>query len=201
MSDVTEVLRRLENQPDAAGAEELLPLVYDELRRLAAHRLAQERADHTLTPTALVHEAWLKLAGSGDQSADQPREGLRDDEQRWKSRHHFFAAAAQAMRRILVDSARRRRAEKRGGEARRTSLEVDVPAPEGMPDLLALDEALERLEAHRPELVQLVNLRYFAGLTMPQAAEALGIPLRTAERNWSYAKAWLLREMGECEWK
>lgn len=182
MWDVNEVLGRLEDQADEAAAEQLLPLVYDELRRLANHR-SQERAGHTLTPTALVHEVWIKLTGPGSHKHC------------WQSRHHFFGAAAQAMRRILVDSARRRQAQKRGGEASLTSLEIDVPAPVDLPDMLALDEALKRLEAVRPELVQLVNLRYFAGLNMPQAAEALGIPLRTAERHWSYAKAWLLREM------
>jgi RNA polymerase sigma factor (TIGR02999 family) len=183
MSDVTRILSQIE-QGDPLAAEKLLPLVYDELRRLAGRQLALERTNHTLNPTALVHEAYLRLVDANANVAH------------WNSRGHFFAAAAESMRRILVDSARKKRAIKRGGAAIRLPLEeANVPAPESPDDLLALDQALTRLEQEHPSLAELVKLRYFAGLTMPQAAEALGISLRTAGRNWTYAKAWLLRAM------
>jgi len=183
MSDVTRILSQIE-QGDSQAAEKLLPLVYNELRRMAGRQLASERVDHTLSPTALVHEAYLRLV---DENAEIAH---------WNSRGHFFAAAAESMRRILVDSARQKRTIKRGGAAGRLPLkEANISAPEPQDDLLALDEALTRLEREHPSLAELVKLRYFGGLTMPQTAEALGISLRTAGRNWTYAKAWLLRVM------
>jgi RNA polymerase sigma factor (TIGR02999 family) len=185
MRDVTELLQRID-QGDPLAAEALLPVVYDELRQLAARQLSQERAGHTLNPTALVHEAYLRLVPQVD--AAQP----------WNSRGHFFGAAAEAMRRVLVDHARHKRAEKRGGDRRRVSLDDhEIAAPERRRDLLALDAALSQFEQDQPQIAALVKLRYFAGLTMPQAAEALGIPLRTAERNWTYAKTWLLQAVTE----
>jgi len=183
MSDVTRILSQIE-AGDSAAAEQLLPLVYEELRRLAARQLFTERTAHTLSPTALVHEAYLRLVDANGEIGG------------WNSRGHFFSAAAEAMRRILVDSARRKRALKRGGAAAQLPLdEANLHAAEPDHDLLALDAALTRLELEHPPLAELIKLRYFAGLTMTQAAEALGISLRTAERNWTYAKAWLLQAM------
>ena len=182
MSDVTRILGAIDRgEPQAA--EQLLPLVYDELRRLAARRLAHERPGQTLQATALVHEAYLRLVDT-------------KKVQHWNSRGHFFAAAAEAMRRILVESARRKKQPRRGGEHRRVGLadaHLEVSAPSD--DLLALDDALERLEQADPTPAKVVKLRYFAGLTMPQVAEALGIPLRSAERHWTYARTWLYREL------
>jgi len=184
MSDVTQILSQIESG-DPSAAEHLLPLVYDELRKLAARELGREAAGHTLQPTALVHEAYVRLV---DQSV----------EPRWNHRGHFYAAAAEAMRRILVESARRRQALRRGGDRERLPLDADqMPAAGKRPDLLALDEALTQLAVDRPELARLVTLRYFAGLTMEQTAKALQISLRTAERNWAYAKAWLLEAVGD----
>jgi RNA polymerase sigma factor (TIGR02999 family) len=183
MSDVTRLLdAAAAGEPQAAA--ELLPLVYGELRALAAARLAGERAGHTLQPTALVHEAYMRLVG-GEQSQD------------WNGRGHFFAAAAEAMRRILVESARRKGRQRHGGGRRRIELDdaISVVAPEPSEDLLDLDEALTRLEATDPTAACLVKLRYFAGLSMPDAAAAMGLPLRTAERNWTYARTWLHREL------
>src|SRR5262245_9806745 len=181
-SDATRLLdAAAAGDPHAAG--QLLPLVYDELRRLAAQRLAHERAGHTLQPTALVHEAYLRLVGGGD-------------EENWNSRGHFFAAAAEAMRRILVEAARRRRAAKHGGGRTREELDADlVAAAQPREDLLALDEALDKLAATNRPAAELVQLRYFAGLTLPDAAEALGMAPRTAGRLWAYARAWLRREV------
>jgi RNA polymerase sigma factor (TIGR02999 family) len=182
MGDVTRILSAME-QGERRSSEELLPLVYDELRKLAEQRMSRESPDHTLQPTALVHEAYMRLV-------DVERA------QHWKSRGHFFGAAAQAMRRILVEAARRKGRVKHGGGRCRvswTSMEAAASAPPN--ELLALDEALGRLEQSDPESATLVNLRYFAGLTMPQAAEAIGIPLRTAERTWTYARTWLHREL------
>ena len=175
MDDVTQILAEIE-QGSGQAAERLLPLVYGELRRLAAQKMRHESPDHTLQPTALVHEAYLRLVGS----APTPS---------WNSRGHFFAAAAEAMRRILVESARRKQRVRHGGGRIRLTLEEwDLP-PSGPPEeLLAVDEALQRLDAHDADAAQVVKLRYFAGLTMPQVAEALGISLRTAERNWTYAR-------------
>jgi RNA polymerase sigma factor (TIGR02999 family) len=181
MNDVTHILSAIE-QGDPQAGERLLPLVYSELRRLAAQKLAQEAAGQTLQATALVHEAYLRLVGSEDPG--------------WNGRGHFFAAAAEAMRRILVEKARRKRRLRHGGGARRVDLsEVDVIAGVQSEDLMALDEALERLDRMDPVAAQLVKLRYFAGLTMAQAAESLGISLRTAERNWTYARTWLHRQV------
>jgi RNA polymerase sigma factor (TIGR02999 family) len=186
VNEVTQILRQIE-AGDPSAAEELLPLVYDELRRLAAARMSQEVPDHTLQATALVHEAYVRLV-------DQ------DEAPRWNHRGHFFAAAAEAMRRILVESARRKQSLKQGGEFERRPLDDDdVAAKIRRPDLLALDEALQRLAEQRPEIAQLVTLRYFGGLTMPQAAESMGIPLRTAERHWTYARAWLLQAVADGE--
>jgi RNA polymerase sigma factor (TIGR02999 family) len=184
MGDVTQILEDIEHG-DPRAAEQLLPLVYEDLRRLAAAKMARESPDHTLQATALVHEAYVRLV-------DQNRQP------NWNHRGHFFAAAAEAMRRILVESARRRRSLKEGGNLSRTPLdEAEIAAPGRHPDLLALDEAISLLDAHRPDVAKLVMLRYFAGLTMEQAAESLGISLRTAERNWTYARAWLLQAVAE----
>jgi RNA polymerase sigma factor (TIGR02999 family) len=181
MADVTQILSAIEaGDPNAAA--KLLPLVYDELRKLAAARLAEERPGQTLQATALVHEAYLRLVGG-----TQPRE--------WNGRGHFFAAAAEAMRRILVDDARRKQAEKRGGGMRRVGLDATAPAAppdeSAADDLLALDEALRQFEAEEPLRARLVKLRYFAGLSIPEAAAALGVSVATAKRHWVYARSWL----------
>jgi RNA polymerase sigma factor (TIGR02999 family) len=184
MSDVTRVLDQIQ-QGDANAAGELLPLIYAELRKLAAQKLAQENPGQTLQATALVHEAYLRLV---DGKASQ----------RWDSRGHFFAAAAEAMRRILVDNARRKRAEKHGGRLERQQLDgIEIEAQAPSEDLLALDEALSRLEAKDPVKAQLVKLRYFAGLSEEEAAQALGISRATAHRHWRYARVWLLNELGD----
>ena len=180
MMDVTQILNAID-RGDANAAEQLLPLVYDELRRLAAHRLDGESPGHTLDATALVHEAYVRLVGCSG------ARGYRD-------RRHFFAAAASAMRRILVDSARRRRTEKRGGSRARQEL-GEVAAPEDDDELLALNDALERLATEDAIKARLVELRYFAGLTSDQAADVLGISPSTADRHWSYARAWLQTEV------
>jgi RNA polymerase sigma factor (TIGR02999 family) len=178
MKDVTRILSAIE-QGDARAAEQLLPLVYDELRKLARVKLAREQPGQTLQATALVHEAYLRLV-----DVDQAR--------RWDSQGHFFAAAAEAMRRILVERARRRRSRKRGGGLVRHDLdEVQLAVPELEDDLLALDEALARLAAKDPVKARLVELRHFAGLTIEQAAKALGLATTTAHRHWNYARAWL----------
>jgi RNA polymerase sigma factor (TIGR02999 family) len=182
MSDVTRLLDAAA-AGDATAASALLPLVYDELRRLAAQKLAHERPGQTLQATALVHEAYVRLVGRGE-------------EQDWSGRGHFFAAAAEAMRRILVENARRRRAEKHGGGRARQELDSDLlPAAEPREDLLALDEALNKLAAVNRPAAELVQLRYFAGLTLPEAAEAMDMAPRTAGRLWAYARAWLRREV------
>jgi RNA polymerase sigma factor (TIGR02999 family) len=179
MSEVTVILEAV-CRGEAAAAEELLPLVYDELRRLAAARMAQEAAGHTLQPTALVHEAWLQLVGEGGRT--------------WKNRAHFFGAAADAMRRILIDCARRKAALKRGGGQSRVDLgELEISA--AMPDeqILLINEALERLEAEDPEKARIVTLKFFGGLTNEEVAENLGIGLRTVVRQWTLAKLKLFR--------
>jgi RNA polymerase sigma factor (TIGR02999 family) len=184
MSDITSILARIESG-DPAAADQLLPLVYTELRRLAAAKLAHERPGHTLQATALVHEAYLRLV---DQTAPQT----------WDNQRHFFAAAAEAMRRILIERARQRRSLKRGGEHQRVELAaVSEPAvlPLACDDLLGLDEALEKLRHHHPRKAELVKLRFFAGLTTAQAAQTLGISVTTAQNDWSYARAWLRLEM------
>ena len=189
MNDATEILNAAA-RGDLQAAEQLLPLVYAELQKLAAARLAQEKPGQTLQATALVHEAYLRLVGG-----QEPGVGDQQSEQ-WNNRGHFFAAAAEAMRRILVDQARRREAQKRGGHMQRHDLdEVQIAAPEPAVDLLALDEALTRFERVDPNKAELVRLRYFAGLTIPQAAEALGISATTADRYWAYARAWLHAEL------
>jgi RNA polymerase sigma factor (TIGR02999 family) len=182
MSDVTRILEAL-GQGDRGAAKQLLPLVYDELRRLAAQKLAREKPGQTLDATALVHEAYLRLVGA----ADRPH---------WEGRGHFFAAAAEAMRRILIDQARRKQSQRQGGGLNRVPLEhAEIAAPEPALDILAVNEALERFEALDPLKANLVKLRYFAGLTIPQAAEALGISATTADRYWAYARAWLHAEL------
>jgi RNA polymerase sigma factor (TIGR02999 family) len=181
ISDVTHILDALENG-DAKAAEHLLPLVYDELRRLAAHRLAGEHQEHTLQPTALVHEAWLKVAGS--------------DGRVWNGRQHFFAAAAEAMRRILVDRARRRLAAKRGaGQTCLDADDLDIPAPAPDDQLLAVSEALAKFAAVDARKAELVKLRYFVGLTFEEAADVLDIAVPTAKQWWAYARAWLRVEI------
>lgn len=184
MSDASRIIDAIRRGDPGAGSQ-LLPLVYEELRRLAARKLAREPAGQTLQPTALVHEAYLRLIGPDD-----------DSERRWDDRGHFFAAAAEAMRRILIENARRKHAQKRGGGiARRDLAEGEVAAPEPPEDLLALDEALGKLEAANPRAAELVKLRYFAGLTVKQAAEVLDVSPRTVDSDWAYARAWLLAEL------
>jgi RNA polymerase sigma factor (TIGR02999 family) len=179
---VTQVLERLE-RGDPSAAEALLPLVYDELRKLAAQKLAHEKPGQTLDATALVHEAYLRLV-------DVP------EAQHWNGRGHFFAAAAEAMRRILVEQARKRGRLRHGGNRERVALDgLALAAPERDDDLLALDEALARFAAVDPQATELVKLRYFAGLTVPQAAAALGLAPRTADFLWAYAKSWLLQRI------
>ncbi len=182
MDDVTRILSAIE-QGDPHAAERLLPVVYDELRRLAAEKMARELPGHTLQATALVHEAYLRLVDT-------------EKVQQWNSRGHFFAAAAEAMRRILIGNARQRNAQKRGGQARRVDLDAVEPA-EPLPDvkLLALEDALTRLADQDPVKGELVKLRYFAGLTNQEAADLLGISTATAERYWAYARAWLQTEI------
>jgi RNA polymerase sigma factor (TIGR02999 family) len=182
MSEVTRILSAIE-KGDPHAADQLLPLVYEELRKLAAQKLAQEKPGQTLQATALVHEAYLRLVDA-------------DTIQCWNSRGHFFAAAAEAMRRILVENARRRSRAKHGGGRERVELDPSaIIAPEVNQDLIALDQALDRLATEDPLSVQVVKLRYFAGLTIPQVAEMLGISPRKADYLWSFARAWLRREI------
>jgi RNA polymerase sigma factor (TIGR02999 family) len=171
--------------------------VYEELRRLAARKLAREKAGQTLDATSLVHEAYLRLVGSGEnESGEQSAANKRQ----WNSRGHFFAAAAEAMRRILIEQARRKRRSKHGGDRRRVDLdEAACLSGEPGPDLLALDEVLSRLAETDATAAKLVELRYFAGLSMPEAAASLGLSLRSAERNWTYARTWLHRELAQEE--
>jgi RNA polymerase sigma factor (TIGR02999 family) len=187
MTDVTRILSAIE-QGDPHAAEELLPLVYNELRKLAAQRMTHEAPGQTLQATALVHEAYLRLVASpARKHGEQPR---------WNSRGHFFAAAAEAMRRILVEQARRKGRLKRGGARERVALEevqIVLQGPAG--DIVALDDALTRLAQKHPEKAELVKLRYFAGLTVTEAAKVLGISTSTADRHWTYARAWLFREV------
>lgn len=178
MQNVTQILSRIESG-DAHAARELLPLVYDELRKLAAARLAQEQPGQTLQATALVHEAYLRLVGS-------------DIHVRWNGRHHFFGAAAEAMRRILVDAARRKSAEKHGGHLQRVDADIDLqPAPRRSAEVLAVNEALDELAAEDSLTAELVKLHYFVGLPIEDAAECLGMSRATAYRAWTYARAWL----------
>jgi RNA polymerase sigma factor (TIGR02999 family) len=181
MADVTQILAQID-QGDSAAAAQLLPLVYNELRQLAAARLSHEKPGHTLQATALVHEAYLRLVGDGDAH--------------WKSRAHFFGAAAEAMRRILVEAARRKGRHKRGGGWERCDLDA-AAAVVGEPtvDLVALDEALTELDQREPAKAELVKLRFFAGLTLDEAAAALGISSATADRHWKFARAWLANRL------
>jgi RNA polymerase sigma factor (TIGR02999 family) len=184
MTDVTRILAAIE-QGDPHAAEQLLPLVYDELRKVAAAKMAREKPGQTLQATALVHEAYLRLV-AGEQPGSAPA---------WDSRRHFFAAAAEAMRRILVENARRKQSVRHGGGCQRLDLDEELSLPEPRQDLLALDEALTRLAQKQPVKAELVKLRFFAGLTMPEAAEALGVSLATAERYWTFARSWLFAEL------
>lgn len=182
MNEVTRILNAIE-QGDPEAAEQLLPLVYEELRKLATQRMAQEKPGQTLQATALVHEAYMRLV-------------FQESSQQWNSRGHFFAAAAEAMRRILIDQARRKQTLKAGGHMERIELsEIPGETQRTTLDLIALDEALQKLELEKPRKAQLVKLRYFAGLTIEQAAEALGIAASTANADWVYAKSWLRLEM------
>jgi RNA polymerase sigma factor (TIGR02999 family) len=187
MSEVTSILNAIE-AGDAHAAAQLLPLVYDELRKLAAQKLAHEKPGQTLDATALVHEAYLRLVASGDASA--PRE------QHWDGRSHFFVAAAEAMRRILVENARRKRRIKHGGERERVPL-CDQAAPCDDDRLLALDEALSKLALEDPQAARVVELRYFAGLGHEQIATVLGVTVYQARRKWTYARAWLRLALGD----
>lgn len=185
MSDITHILSQIESG-NSSAAEQLLPLVYDELRKLAAARLGQEKPGQTLQATALVHEAYVRLVADGQEG------------QRWEGRGHFFAAAAEAMRRILVDNARRKLALKRGGDLDRNDIHEDrLIAPEPDDELLAVHDVLDEFATVDPRGAELVKLRYFTGLTMPEAADAMGLPVRTAERLWTYARAWLYRRLRE----
>ena len=183
MSDVTLILQAI-GRGESCASEELLPLVYDELRRLAAARMAHEASGHTLQATALVHEAWVRLMGSG--------------EKKWENRAHFFAAASEAMRRILIENARRKARLKHGGDLVRTKVEsLDFAAVAATPDevVLLVDESLERFQREDPEKARIVVMKFFGGLTNQQVAETLSVTERTVERQWAYAKAWLFRDI------
>jgi RNA polymerase sigma factor (TIGR02999 family) len=185
MTDVTRILNAIE-QGDARAADELLPIVYEELRRLAAQKMSHEPPGQTLQATALVHEAYIRLVGS--------------EVQNWSGRTHFFCAAADAMRHILTENARRKRRLKRGGEHKRIDLDnAHLTVEEPSEDVLALDEALTKLATKEPAASNLVKLRYFTGLTLEQAAEILGVSCRTADRYWAYARAWLYKEIKKAE--
>ncbi len=184
MNEDTHILSAVQGG-DLHAASRLWPLVYEEMRRLAAQQLAREPGGQTLQPTALVHEAYVRLVGAGGG-------------QHWDSRGHFFAAAAEAMRRILIDNARRKKRPKHGGDRRRVAADIAAPQSEMPPeDLLALDEALDKLAKEEPAKAELVKLRFFAGLTMPEVADVLGISLATAERRWTYARTWLFAELAD----
>jgi RNA polymerase sigma factor (TIGR02999 family) len=181
VSDVTHILTAIE-QGDPRAADKLLPLVYEELRKLAAHKMANEAANQTLQPTALVHEAWMRLVG--------------EENPKFANRAHFFAAAAEAMRRILIDKARRKRALRHGGGQQRVDLEhVDLALRDDDDQLLAVNDALDKLAAQNKAEAELVKLRYFVGMTIEEAAEVLGISARTADNYWAHARAWLFREI------
>jgi RNA polymerase sigma factor (TIGR02999 family) len=182
MNDVTLILAAIE-QGDSHAAEQLLPIVYEELRKLAAHKLADERPGQTLQATALVHEAFLRLVNNAEA-------------QRWNSRGHFFGAAAEAMRRILVEQARHKQRVRHGGGLQRVDLDGQLAISSAVDDdLLALDEALERLSAEQSEAAEVVKLRYFAGLTIEETAAALDVSVRTVNRHWAYARAWLYQQL------
>jgi RNA polymerase sigma factor (TIGR02999 family) len=188
MSEVTRILAAIE-QGDPHAAGQLLPLVYDELRKLAAQKLAQEKPGQTLQATALVHEAYIRLVASGGSQAP--------DKRHWNSRGHFFAAAAEAMRRILIDNARRKRRPKHGGNRQQIELNQDIAAAQPTDDILALDEALARLERTEPAKAELVKLRYFGGLSLEEAAACLDISPATAKRYWAVARAWLFDALSD----
>jgi RNA polymerase sigma factor (TIGR02999 family) len=184
MTDVTQILSRIESGDSSAG-DELLPLVYEELRKLASARLANEKPGQTLQATALVHEAYLRLVGG-------------ENDPRWNNRGHFFAAAAEAMRRILIENARRKQSQKAGGRHIKFSLdEADLAADDQSQKLLAIDDLLDRLAAESPEAAQIVKLRIFTGLTVDDAASAMGVSRTTAFRHWTYARAWLRAELAD----
>jgi len=181
MSEITLILERAQ-QGDAKAAEELLPLVYDELRKLASHKMANEMAGQTLQPTALVHEAWLRLVGNQNQQ--------------WNGRAHFFGAAAEAMRRILVENGRRKRAARHGGGWAKLDIqEIELAAPAQDDELLAVNDALEKLASRDSKKAELVKLRYFVGLTTEEAADVLGISVPTADRWWNFSRAWMFEEI------
>jgi RNA polymerase sigma factor (TIGR02999 family) len=185
VSDATRILEAGQ-RGDSKAANELLPLVYEELKRLAAHKMAHEAPGHTLQPTALVHEAWLRLVG--------------DKDQKWDGRAHFFAAAAEAMRRILIDRARRKHAVRHGGDQQRVDIqEVDVISETDDDQLLAVNEALDKLAVEHKTEAELVKLRYFVGMTNEEAAEVLGVSPRTAKYYWTHARAWLYHEIGRSQ--
>ena len=186
MSDVTRILSQIESG-DPSAAEKLLPLVYDELRKLAAAKLAQEKPGQTLQATALVHDAYLRLVDG-------------DEAKHWNSRGHFFGAAAEAMRRILVEQARRKSGPKRGGRWRRQELPLEGVSLNAVPEqILDVDEALQKLAKENPPVARLVELRYFGGLTLEEAAAVLDVSARTAQRHWVYAKAWLMEELRDLD--
>ena len=186
MSDVTNILNAIE-RGEAQAAEELLPLVYEELRKLAAQKMSREVPGQTLQPTALVHEAWLRLVG-------------KDGQAQFKSRGHFFGAAAEAMRRILIENARRKKAQRHGGGQQRVDIQdVDIAAAASDDELLAINDALEKLAAQDKPKAELVKLRYFVGLTLEEAAELLGVSVPTAKRQWTFARAWLYAEISAAE--
>jgi RNA polymerase sigma factor (TIGR02999 family) len=181
MSEATRILEAAE-KGDPQAAHDLLPLVYEELRKLAAQKMSHESAGHTLQPTSLVHEAWLRLGGNPSQ--------------KWDGRGHFFAAAAEAMRRILIDKARRKRARRHGGDQERVDFEnLEIALPGDDDQVLAVNEALDRLAVAEPRKAELVKLRYFVGMTIEEAAQVLGISEPTAKRHWAYARAWLYEEI------
>jgi RNA polymerase sigma factor (TIGR02999 family) len=183
VSDITHILN-VADQSDPRAAKELLSLVYEELRRLAAAKMAQEAPGQTLQATALVHEAWLRLTS--------------DDQRKWNDRTHFFAAATEAMRRILVDNARRKRAQRHGGRLERVEMpEIACPLAGNDDQILVVNEALEKFAAQHKQKAELVKLRYFIGLTTEEAAEVLGISVPSADRHWAYARAWLAREISK----
>jgi len=200
MSEVTHILSQIEHG-DAGAAERLLPLVYDELRKLAAAKLVQEKPGQTLQATALVHEAYLRLVGAaGPAAPDSPVDANKRSRPEagpyFDSRGHFFAAAAEAMRRILVEQARRKAGPRKGGSWRRVTEEIDVAGAQRLPDeVLEIDEALKKLAVENAAVARFVQLKYFGGLTLEEAADAMGISTRTATRYWTYAKAWLMEEL------
>ena len=199
MSEVTEILQAID-RGDTSTTDELLPIVYEELRRIAASKLSHEAPGMTLQTTALVHEAYMRLVGrkSGDDTAERQANDTDDiGGATWNSKGHFFAAAAESMRRILIDNARRKQRIKHGGDRNRVEFDnVDLSVRDRSIDLIALDEALAKLEAEDEPKARLVKLRYFAGLTIEQCAKALDVSEPTVKRHWYYARAWLLREMG-----